>query len=28
MLKATVEFGLNHNELGPSFREFLKTLSF
>jgi UTP--glucose-1-phosphate uridylyltransferase len=28
MLKATVEFGLNHNELGPSFREFLKTLTF
>jgi UTP--glucose-1-phosphate uridylyltransferase len=28
MLKATVEFGLNHNELGPAFREFLKTLTF
>jgi UTP--glucose-1-phosphate uridylyltransferase len=28
MLKATVEFGMNHNELGPSFREFLKTLTF
>jgi UTP--glucose-1-phosphate uridylyltransferase len=28
MLKATVEFGLNHNELGPDFREFLKSLSF
>jgi UTP--glucose-1-phosphate uridylyltransferase len=28
MLKATVEFGLNHSELGPAFREFLKTLSF
>jgi UTP--glucose-1-phosphate uridylyltransferase len=28
MLKATVEFGLNHNELGAPFREFLKTLSF
>jgi UTP--glucose-1-phosphate uridylyltransferase len=27
MLKATVEFGMNHNELGPSFREYLKTLS-
>jgi UTP--glucose-1-phosphate uridylyltransferase len=28
MLKATVEFGLNHSELGAPFREFLKTLSF
>ena len=27
MLKATVEFALNHNELGPAFREYLKTLS-
>jgi UTP--glucose-1-phosphate uridylyltransferase len=27
MLKATVEFALNHNELGPAFREYLKTVS-
>ncbi len=27
MLKATVEFGLNHTELGAPFREYLKTLS-
>ena len=27
MLKATVEFGLNHTELGPAFREYLKSLS-
>ena len=27
MLKATVEFALNHNELGTPFREYLKTLS-
>jgi UTP--glucose-1-phosphate uridylyltransferase len=28
MLKATVEFGMNHSELGSDFREFLKTLTF
>jgi UTP--glucose-1-phosphate uridylyltransferase len=27
MLKATVEFALNHNELGAPFREYLKTIS-
>jgi UTP--glucose-1-phosphate uridylyltransferase len=27
MLKATVEFALNHNELGGAFREYLKSLS-
>jgi UTP--glucose-1-phosphate uridylyltransferase len=27
MLKATVEFALNHNELGTPFREYLKSLS-
>jgi UTP--glucose-1-phosphate uridylyltransferase len=27
MLKATVEFGLKHKDLGPQFREYLKTLS-
>jgi hypothetical protein len=27
MLKATVEFALNHNELGAPFREYLKSLS-
>ena len=27
MLKATVEFGMNHAELGPAFREYLKSLS-
>jgi UTP--glucose-1-phosphate uridylyltransferase len=27
MLKATVEFALNHNELGKPFREYLKTIS-
>jgi UTP--glucose-1-phosphate uridylyltransferase len=26
MLKATVEFGMNHSELGPAFREYLKSL--
>ena len=26
MLKATVEFGLNHNELGSAFREYLKSI--
>jgi UTP--glucose-1-phosphate uridylyltransferase len=26
MLKATVEFALNHNELGGVFREYLKSL--
>jgi hypothetical protein len=26
-LKATVEFALNHNELGTPFREYLKSLS-
>jgi UTP--glucose-1-phosphate uridylyltransferase len=28
MLKATVEFGLNHGELGSSFREYLKSMKF
>ena len=28
MLKATVEFALNHNELGTVFREYLKSLQF
>jgi UTP--glucose-1-phosphate uridylyltransferase len=28
MLKATVEFALNHNELGTPFREYLKSLTF
>ena len=28
MLKATVEFGLKHPELGASFREFLKSMTF
>jgi UTP--glucose-1-phosphate uridylyltransferase len=27
MLKATVEFALNHNELGKPFREYLKTIT-
>ncbi len=27
MLKATVEFALNHTELGAAFREYLKTLT-
>jgi UTP-glucose-1-phosphate uridylyltransferase len=27
MLKATVEFALNHNELGTVFREYLKSLT-
>jgi UTP--glucose-1-phosphate uridylyltransferase len=27
MLKATVEFALNHNELGTAFREYLRSLS-
>jgi UTP--glucose-1-phosphate uridylyltransferase len=27
-LKATVEFALNREDLGPQFREYLKTLSF
>ena len=26
-LKATVEFALNRQDLGPAFREYLKTLS-
>jgi UTP--glucose-1-phosphate uridylyltransferase len=28
MLKATVEFGLNHPELGASFRDYLKSMTF
>ena len=28
MLKATVEFGLKHGELGPAFRDYLKALAF
>ncbi len=28
MLQATVEFGLNHKDLGAKFREYLKALTF